>query len=283
MIFNIQLTLHCNLHCNYCQATADGSPFPSRIAYSIETLKNFIEKDPQAIIAFYGGEPLLEIPLMLEIMDSIRAKEYILQTNGLLLPKVPVNYLKKFHTILISIDGQEKITDFHRGIGTHKKVLKNVKWLKQIGFQGELIARMTVTKEMNIYPEVKWLLHLEDPSFDSIHWQLDMMFNERLLWEDLTGWIKQKYNPQITALITDWLNEMKNNSRVWKIYPFLGVLDRLLFHRSERLHCGAGWIWQNICTDGTIAACPVGADFEAFHIGNIQTTHPLETFNALQV
>lgn len=283
MIFNIQLTLNCNLKCSYCQATSEYSPFPAKSNYPIHLLKTFIEKDPNAVIAFYGGEPLLELDLMFKIMDNIKVKQFILQTNGLLLQKIPLSYLRRFHTIIISIDGREPITDLHRGRGTHKKVLASAKWLREQNYKGELIARMTVTEQTNLYPEVLWLLQLKNPWFDSIHWQLDMMFNDRQLWKDLEGWIKHQYNPQITALITDWVTEMKTNGRVWRIYPFLGVLDRLLFKRSKKLHCGAGWIWQNICTDGTIAACPVGADFRPFHIGHIKDTHPLDTFDALQI
>jgi uncharacterized protein len=282
MIFNIQLTLNCNLNCDYCQATAEGSLFHPKVTYSIEVLKNFISKDPDAIIAFYGGEPLLEIPLMQEIMDNISVGCYILQTNGLLLHKVPPSYLNRFHTILLSIDGREAITDLHRGKGTHKKVLENAKLIRNNGYSGELIARMTVTEDTDIYPEVKWLLDLKDPRFDSVHWQIDFMFNDRDLWNNIEKWISQRYNPQISALISDWVSTMKKESKVLKLYPFLGILDTLFSEKASNLPCGAGWIWQNICTDGTIAACPVGADFKPFHIGHIAKTHPLDTFNALR-
>ncbi len=281
MIFNIQLTLNCNLNCLYCQSTADNSPFPPSITYSIDTLKNFIEKDPNAIIAFYGGEPLLKLPLLEKIMDEIKVEKYILQTNGILLQKVPLKYLNQFDAIFLSIDGRETITDLYRGRGSHKKIIDSAKYLRKIEFMGELVARMTVTEAMDIYPEVTWLLQLEDPRFDSVHWQIDFMFNDWAHWNDIESWIKHKYNPQISHLISDWVRYMNKNSKVPKIYPFLGVIDRLLFKKSRNLHCGAGWIWQNICTDGTIAACPVGADFFPFRIGHISNTNPLDTFNAL--
>jgi putative peptide-modifying radical SAM enzyme len=140
---------------------------------------------------------------------------------------------------------------------------------------------MAVTEEMDIYPEVTWLLQLKDPKFDSVHWQIDFMFNDQALWKDIELWISQKYNPQISLLVAEWVANMKQESRVLKIYPFLGIMNTLLSGQPSHLPCGAGWIWQNICTDGIIAACPVGADFKPFHIGHIATTHPLETLNAL--
>ena len=50
---------------------------PSRISYDIQTLKKFIEKDPDAGVIFYGGEPLLCIDKIEEIMDLIKAKYFL--------------------------------------------------------------------------------------------------------------------------------------------------------------------------------------------------------------
>jgi hypothetical protein len=51
-------------------------------------LKKFIEKDKQAVIIFYGGEPLLQIEKIKEIVDNINVP-FRMQTNGKLLDKIP--------------------------------------------------------------------------------------------------------------------------------------------------------------------------------------------------
>jgi len=164
MFYHVILTSNCNLKCRYCYGKCeedvfeDPDPdfdysFPPRISYDIEYLKNFIAKDSDATVTFYGGEPLLEIRTIAKLMDLLPAKRFMMQTNGLLLHKLPDKYLQKFHTILVSIDGDEKATDKNRGQGTFRRVMNNVKELNKRGFKGELIARMTDTEDININKE----------------------------------------------------------------------------------------------------------------------------------
>ncbi len=281
MFYNVILTLKCNLNCLYCGGGYSLSRLPKEIQYEIKDLKLFIEKDPHPVILFYGGEPLLRMKKMEEIMNNISADAFILQTNGILLGELKPEILKKFHTILVSIDGNEKITNFYRGKNTYGKVIKNLKKIRPL-FKGELIARMTISEETEIYDAINWLLGLR-PLIDSIHWQLNLMFDEREKWRDLECWIKKSYNPQITRLINEWLEEMKKEQRIIKLYPFIAIMESLLNHEPSKLRCGSGWIWFNINTDGVISACPVCSEFEIFQVGNINTSNYKEIENALDV
>jgi sulfatase maturation enzyme AslB (radical SAM superfamily) len=109
-------------------------------------------------LTFYGGEPLLCVEEIKEVMDGVKAKGFMIQTNGLLLDRLEPKYVNRFHTILVSIDGDEELTDFYRGEGTFKKVIENLRLIKRDGFMGELIARMTVMEQTDIYRQVTWLL-----------------------------------------------------------------------------------------------------------------------------
>ena len=93
----------CNLCCEYCQN--DPSPLlPAKPEWSVEDLKNFVTQDENPTIAFYGGEPLLNLDLVEKIMDSIEAEHFTIQTNGLLMHKIPTRQLKRLSTILVSLD-----------------------------------------------------------------------------------------------------------------------------------------------------------------------------------
>ncbi|MGE5556965.1 MAG: 4Fe-4S cluster-binding domain-containing protein, partial [Caulobacteraceae bacterium] len=117
MNFFITLTTNCDLQCRYCYGECcddfdsydDGLAvdyfLPGKIVYSTEDLKKFLSKDPDPMVIFYGGEPLLEIPKMKELMDSLPASRFLLHTNGTMLNRVEPEYLNQFHTISISIDG----------------------------------------------------------------------------------------------------------------------------------------------------------------------------------
>ncbi|MHA1446872.1 MAG: radical SAM protein, partial [Candidatus Heimdallarchaeaceae archaeon] len=94
----------CNLRCRYCM-NEPHPDLPIQPAWKTQDLVDFLSKDKSPTICFYGGEPLLETNKILEIMDQIDAEHYSLQTNGLLLNKLPTEYLTRFSTILVSIDG----------------------------------------------------------------------------------------------------------------------------------------------------------------------------------
>ncbi len=57
------------------------------------------------------------------IMDKVKVKHFMIQTNGLLLDSLEPEYVNRFHTILVSVDGDEVLTDFYRGTGTFEESL----------------------------------------------------------------------------------------------------------------------------------------------------------------
>ena len=81
----------------------------------------------------------------------------MIQTNGLLLHRLPSEIVNRFETILISIDGNEETTDSGRGSGTYQRVMINIQHILANGFVGEIIARMTVHEQVDILSSV---LHL---------------------------------------------------------------------------------------------------------------------------
>ncbi len=289
MQFYVTLTTLCNLSCRYCYGKCledmessfdfevDYSQ-PSTISYGLNTLAEFLSKDEEeTTVIFYGGEPLLEMQKMMEIMDAVKAEKFMIQTNGILLHKLPPEYVNRLHTVLVSIDGDEKLTDFNRGKGTYRKVIENVKLLRERGFEGEIIARMTVTEETEIEKQVLWLLSNEDFSFTSVHWQIDALFGKKEYTKrrkTFAEWAEKSYNPQIRRLVQFWVNHMEREGQVLKIYPFLGVMHSLLNNQPTLLRCGAGWTMFNIQTDGTITPCPVMAGMKKYYLGHISETSP---------
>jgi len=296
MFYYVTVTTECDLKCTYCYGKACqdfGSDFkdfridyeiPTSIGYDVEYLKAFIEKDSHPTIVFYGGEPVLRIEKIEEIMDRIQPENYIIQTNGLHLEDIEPRYLNWLDTILVSIDGDERQTDQNRGRGTYKKIIQNLKKIRKKGFKGEIIARMTVSVDTDIEEQVKHLLYNNDYRFTSIHWQLDAQFWEKDYDEYLfEKWTSQSYNPQIRNLIDFWMRHMEKHGEVLKIYPFLGVMESLLKDMPSKLRCGAGWIVFNIQTDGIITPCPVMSGMKDFYLGNIYDANPTDLIDAVSV
>jgi len=290
MFFHIILTSECTLQCKYCFGEAmqdfddDFSNFeveynlPKRISYDVKLLDMFCRKDSNCVLIFYGGEPLLCVEEIKQIMDIVKAKHFIIQTNGLHLNCLEPEYINRFHTILVSIDGDEVLTDFYRGEGTFKKVVDNVKWIVENGFKGELIARMTVMEQTDIYKQVKWLVDNSEFSFSSVHWQLNAGF-----WKNYSArrnfkkWIEECYNPGIKKLVNFWVNYMEEKGKVLRFYPFLGIAQSLLLgEKASLLRCGSGWINYAIQTDGYIIPCPSMWGMKQFYLGHIHDADPLK-------
>ena len=202
---------------------------PEEITYDIDVLEKFMKKDPEQVLIFYGGEPMLCIDKMKQIMDNVHAKQFNIQTNGLHLDRLEPEYVNRLSTIVVSIDGTEKLTDYYRGKGVYRKVIENVKAIRKNGFEGEIIARMTLMEETDIYENVRWLLNNPDHSFSSIHWQLDAGF-----WKNdfhkrpFIEWIENNYNSKIRNLVEFWVDTMEPEGKVLRLYPFLGVMQSLL-------------------------------------------------------
>ncbi|MGA3191805.1 MAG: TIGR04084 family radical SAM/SPASM domain-containing protein [Candidatus Bathyarchaeia archaeon] len=289
MFFHVILTTECNSKCRYCygealedmdddswEAEVDYS-LPREMSYDVSVLDRFCRQDADCVVTFYGGEPLLCTDLIGRVMDNVTAKLFMIQTNGLLLDRLEPSYVNRFHTILVSIDGDESLTDFYRGEGTFRKVVDNLKLIKHNGFEGELIARMTVMENTDIYKQVRWLLENDVFPFSSIHWQLNAGF-----WKNdyarrhFKKWSEESYNPGIRKLAEFWVNHMEEKGAVLRLSPLLGIAHSILSGEEESLlRCGGGWINYAIQTDGHIVPCPTMWGMKDYYLGHISTADPL--------
>jgi uncharacterized protein len=291
MFFHVILTMNCNLQCRYCfgeslddfddefgDCSEVDYDLPHDINYPLAALDRFCRQDPDCVLTFYGGEPLLQADKLRQIMDKIKPKHFMVQTNGLLLDTLEPEYTNHFHTILVSLDGEEALTDYYRGKGTFRKVIDNLKLIKQNGFGGELIARMTVMEQTDIQKQVQWLLSNDEFSFSSVHWQLNAGFwgndYQRRNFED---WTRTSYIPGVKQLARFWVDQMQENGVVLKLYPLLGIANSLLHEEKNCLmRCGGGWINYAVQTDGYIIPCPTMWGMKKYYLGHIANANPLK-------
>ena len=289
MHYHIILTDQCNSECRYCyqKSVKDADSdlhdvfwfdfsAPSRSHVDVKKLKQFLERDKNPVLIFYGGEPLLEIEKIKEIMGTLDVP-FRMQTNGLLLDRLPFEYVNRIQKILVSIDGSQERTDFNRGKGTYNKVMGNLSLIRKNGYTGEIIARMTIAQD---FPDIyKQVLSLLKDGFTSVHWQLDAGFYASDFdAEQFKSFVKE-YNKSITDLVNYWIKEMKNGY-VLKLYPFAGIISSLLKNEKTKLRCGAGHSGYAIMTNGKIIACPIMNYIEDFVAGTLDSDpQTLRTFD----
>ena len=272
----------CNLRCRYCM-NEPHPDLPIQPAWKTQDLVDFLSQDKSPTICFYGGEPLLEINKILEIMDQIDAEHYTLQTNGLLLNKLPTEYLTRFSTILVSIDGDEESTDVNRGKGTYSKVSTNIKDIRSRGFTGDLIARMVISETSNIYRDVIYLIENTELTFDHVHWQLDVEWDEGMetRWDDFPEWML-KYNEGISRLVDYWVKNLERGENKGMV-PLLGTFRHILNNTATDLPCEAGLRSFAIRTDGKISFCPLPPEYEFSVVGDIEKNSPSELEDVIGV
>ena len=290
MYFHLILTDDCNLCCSYCRAKAfqdlDESEseqaliidegLPVEPDYDLTVLNDFLRKDPSATLTFYGGEPLLRADLIERIVRDAPVRRFMMQTNGILLDRLPSEILNRFATVLVSLDGSRELTDANRGSGVYDRVMGNIRKIRAKGYTGELIARMTITENTDIVGAVGHLALNPDFSFPSIHWQVDANFAGDYSLRRFGEWVQSIYNPGIRTLVDHWVDHMGARGEVLRWYPFLDPMEDLLLGRESRLRCGSGYTNYSIMTDGSIGPCPVMIGMSQYYVGHISRSHPLE-------
>ena len=151
----IEVTDGCNLKCKYCGYGEFYSNHDERrgINQTFENVKVIIDylydlwKSEYNItsnnvftIGFYGGEPLLNMRLIKEVILYVEGLDtngiefvYYMTTNGMLLDRYADFIVQKQFQLLISLDGDEYGDSYrvdHHGNESFSKVLANIKKLK---------------------------------------------------------------------------------------------------------------------------------------------------------
>jgi len=155
----LNLTFNCNLACQYCFVRRKT---PGRMAEA--TAKQAIDLlldravVPEVTITLIGGEPLLEMALIEQIVPyaaeaARRRNQYVnwtITTNGTLIDESVLKFFARNRiSILLSIDGGPESHDRYRltksGAGTWHKIVGLIPLMKK--YQPQLGARMTVSPE----------------------------------------------------------------------------------------------------------------------------------------
>lgn len=263
LTFILYTTGRCNLRCGYCGGSFDPGKVPWSIEYDLGALEDLVRDGD--VIAYYGGEPLLNLGFIESVAERFEGCRHVIQTNGLLLDRLPRWLVERLDAVLVSIDGDRRVTDSWRGLGVYERVVRGARWLREAGFSGDLVARMTITASSDIYRDVLHLIGLG--LFDHIHWQLSMIWIDRSLWGDLWGWIESSYKPGLGRLLELWISGLERG-RVLGIAPFQGILGRIL-GGGPTPPCGSGENSFAVLPNGRIISCPIAVEEEWAWVGSL--------------
>lgn len=171
-MFIIAITEQCNLRCTYCCYSGEYKGNHSHNSRTlcegdIQAIYDFIDKTAKTKpirISFYGGEPLINYPLVQYAIQSGQQRweddvTFSLSTNGTLLTEERIEWLVNNGVELsISIDGTQPFHDVHRvdakGNGSYTKVRNALAYLHSNTFNQypKVVLMMTLPSVSTLIP-----------------------------------------------------------------------------------------------------------------------------------
>lgn len=131
------ITNKCNLRCKHCYNRNKyffKDKYPTLNEEEIKSIISKLKTEGCEYINFLGGEPLIRNDFI-NIVNYCKLKgiKTLFTTNGILLSQEKYKELIEagIESIDISLEGTEKENDFIRGKGTYKKVINNIKAIKE--------------------------------------------------------------------------------------------------------------------------------------------------------
>lgn len=272
MEYYIYITNDCNMNCQYCSVLFDTQikKIPLTPNYSFLDLKIFIVKTQKQLkekvadIYFFGGEPTLNYTIIEQLiyeLESIEDNEvnFIMHTNGLLIPNSPPDVLKKLKLMLLSFNYELMFENnlltpyFVKMINT----IEHVRLLHSI----PIIGRITVSPMTSLFTEACIISNF----VDYVYWQIDNNITE-LKFEAYS----RHYKYEIQMLLKYWITCMEKGIFI-RFVPFISAVRNIINEPEvpQNFYCGYGKSMIYIQTDGTCYACCDNVCEKSHYIGSI--------------
>jgi uncharacterized protein len=287
MVLNV--TNQCNLSCTYCYEygedkivdTENGKQPKFMTEETARESVDFLlrESGKVAHITFFGGETLMNFPVLAKTIDYARRRaaeegkdvDFSLTTNATLLKPEIIEFIAENRIgVTISIDGPKEVQDkfrvFNNGAGSYDLVAPKIRELLKRHRSRPIGARVTLTSA-----------------------NMDVKRIYRHLTEDIGFW-EVGFAPVTTAstrghaIADDGYDRMLGEFRDLA-YEFLDAAAANRHHgfsnvkeTLEELHkgvskaypCGAGLGLLGVATDGDIALCHRFAGSDAHKVGTVR-------------
>lgn len=278
----LHLVHDCNLRCTYCYGEGgsyggERKPMTEEVAYkAIDFLISHSGDLPSINITLFGGEPLLNMPLIKKIVEYSRKKEQETEkeitlgttTNATLLDEETRKYLNENNiTVGISIDGPKEVHDSCRitanGQGSYDQMIDNTKNLLNER-DGRVTARITLTR--NDMEMDKIMQYIEEMGFRKVN----------------VAFVSGEDNSPITIKNEDFeiiareyekiadrmVNALKNREPFYNniFYSHL----RQLNNKAPMLYnCGAGRRYMAVDPDGSLFICHRFVGKDDYKLGTV--------------
>jgi uncharacterized protein len=264
----LQVTDACNLSCRYCYYHSEGKSAagarmtPEVARGAVDFLMEVSGNLDKVELVFFGGEPLLNVTLIAEVVDYARRAaarrgkmvDFALTTNATLLTEKTVAFLTQHRIgVTVSIDGLPRVHNrfrqFPDGSPSFEVILPGIQRLLSAPASKPVVARVTVAGDPNDVPAS--LDYLIDLGFAEAGFAPVTTANPAFRLD--AGGMKQLLN-QFELLSERFLDLARED----KLLGFTNLIDLLVtLHEGEvrSYPCGAGLGLFSVSTDGSIYLC----------------------------
>jgi uncharacterized protein len=259
MEYYVQLTENCNMRCDYCFLTK----YPKRTNLAkakavIDWIVNYDKaksQKPNFGINFYGGEVLLEFPLLKQLTEYVLEKarlaekrvHFNLRVNLSLFTDEMLAFLKEHHfDVATSIDGGRETHDAVRklknGQGSYSRIAKNIP--KLLAYQPRAQVNCIISK-VNVSETYEMVISLIEAGFKNISFGPN--FNDDWTPKDF-----KHLNSGFERLADYYYQSYQNGTDLY-LEAFEKPISQYI--RNRPLHCGGGTNLLAIDVEGNVLPC----------------------------
>lgn len=273
----------CNLSCDYCFA-GGGTYHTERDYMKADVGKKAVDfliansgSRKNLEIDFFGGEPLMNMSAVKEIVDYAKAEgekagkafSFTMTTNCLLLNDDNIDYLnREMDNVVLSVDGRKCV---HNGVRHAKNgkdcfepILNNALKMRKARGDKKYYVRGTFTAKNTDFCED--ILFLNDAGFDQIS------VEPVVLPDDHPLAIKAEHLDKILSeyeRFTEKYLERRANGKWFNFFHYMLDLEHGPCPNKRLTGCGAGTEYLAVTPNGDVYPCHQFAGLEEFRIGNV--------------
>jgi len=267
-----QTTHECNLRCHYCFIDGYYSDRDCWLTFDVakRALDQFLPPKGDINIGFFGGEPLLNWKVIVDIVHYVKSlpnirPSFSITTNGTIYKPEIIQFLAEHKfSIITSLDGPKNLHDKYRvdrnGHGSFDKVME---WLNAIKNHEVLVnkntLRSTYTADVESLVEpLEFLNQLCDDGYAS--WvsvePCELSESQCVYQESLR--LRDEHLPKLRRLYLEavkWWIDRANSGKIPRFHQINKLLERVLYRQHALTECGAGVGYIGINGRGEIFAC----------------------------
>ena len=275
----------CNLRCKYCFADTGEYHMHSRCLLSAETGKKALDwlvahsgKRKNLEVDFFGGEPLMNFPVIKEVVAYGRELEkrygkvfkFTTTTNAVLMNDEIMDFLnREMDNVVISIDGRPEVHDRMRptpnGKGSYDLIIEKAKEFARRRGQQRYYLRGTFTRyNLDFANDV---LHLADQGFEQLSIEpvvTDESHDYAIRESDLPR-VFEEYE----RLGREYVIRRRNPDTWFSFFHFMVDLTGGPCLRKRLTGCGAGNEYVAVTADGDIYPCHQFVGREGMRMGSV--------------